>query len=56
MRDEATVVGDRVAALKEDWHLHAVRESRVCRFSLGFLAGSAGSLIVCLVAFLGRQP
>ena len=43
MRDEGTVVGDRVAALKEAGHLNAVRESRVRRFVLGFLTGSAGA-------------
>jgi len=29
MRDEPTVVGDRVAALKEPSHLNAIRELRV---------------------------
>src|ERR1700732_5494669 len=54
MRYEATAVGDGVVALKEARHLNAVRESRVRRFPLGFLTGSAGALIVCVVVFLGR--
>ena len=54
MRDEAAVVGERVAAFKEAWHLNAVRESRVRRFLLGFLTRSAGALIVWLVVLLGR--
>src|SRR6202165_640889 len=54
MRDEATAVGDRVAALKETWHLYTIAESRVLRYLLGFLTGSAGALIVWLVVLLGR--
>src|ERR1700680_4116114 len=55
MRDEAAaVVGERVAALKESWHLNTVRESRVLRYLLGFLTGSAGALIVWVVVLLGR--
>src|ERR1700730_18579005 len=54
MRYEATTVGDRVAALKEAWHLIAVPKSPVRRFPLGFLTGSAGALIVWLVVLLGR--
>src|ERR1700687_718926 len=46
VRDEAAVVGERVAALKEAWHLNAVRESRVRRFLLGFLTRSAGGRTV----------
>src|ERR1700732_5257924 len=51
---QATAVGDRVAALKEAWHLNAVPESPARRFALGLLTGSAGALIVCLVVLLGR--
>src|SRR6202171_2272685 len=54
MRYEATAFGDRVAALGEAWHLNAVPESPVRRFSLGFLTVSAGALIVSLVVLLGR--
>src|ERR1700722_4699299 len=54
MRDEATVVGDRVAALKEAWHLKAISESRALRFLLGFVTGWAGALIVSVVVLLGR--
>src|SRR6202011_4373182 len=54
MRNEAAVVGERVAALKEPWHWNALRESRVRRFLLGFLTGSAGALIVWVVVLLGR--
>src|SRR3979490_3138270 len=54
MRDEAAVVGERVAALKEQWYLNAFRESRVRRFLLGFLTGSAHALIVWVVVLLGR--
>src|SRR6202023_3403165 len=53
MRCEATAVGDRVAPLKEAWHLNAVPESPVRRFPLGFLTGSAGALVVWLVVLLG---
>jgi mono/diheme cytochrome c family protein len=53
MRYEATAVGDRVAALKEAWHLNAVPKSPVRRFPLGFLTGSAGARIVWLVALFG---
>src|ERR1700686_1469911 len=53
MRDEATSVGDRIAALKQAWHLNAVPESPMRKFSLGFLTGSAGALIVWLVVLLG---
>src|SRR5260370_42489221 len=35
--------------------LNAIRESRVRRFSAGFLTGSARTLIVCLVELLGRH-
>jgi len=51
MRDEATEVSVRVAALKADWHLNAVRESSVRRFLLGFLTGSVGVLIVWITVF-----
>src|ERR1700676_2995739 len=54
MKYEATAVGDRVAALKQAWHLNAVPESPVRRFSLRFLTGSAGTLIVWLVVLFGR--
>src|ERR1700724_3617902 len=54
MREEATVVGDRVAALKEPWHLKVISESRALRFPLGFLTGSAGALIVCVGVFFCR--
>ena len=54
MRDEVAVVDERVAALKEAWHLNAVRESRVRRFVLEFLTGSAGALILWVVVLLGR--
>ena len=54
MRYEATAVGDRVAALKEAWHLNAVPDSPVRRFPRGFLTGLAGAFIVCLVVLLGR--
>ena len=47
------MIGDRLVALKEAWHLNAVHESPVRRFILGFL-GSAGLLAVCLVMILGR--
>src|SRR5882762_3103982 len=53
MRDEAAVVGERVAALKEAGHVKAVRESRVRRFLVRFLTGSAGAVIVWVVVFLG---
>ena len=53
MRYEATAVDDRVATVKEVWHMNAVRESPVRRFILGFL-GSAGVLIVWVVVLLGR--
>ena len=53
MRDEATVVGDRVAALQEPWHLNAIGPSRVLRFPLGFLTGWAGAFIVWVVVLLG---
>jgi hypothetical protein len=51
MRDEATEVGVEVAALKEDSHLNAVRESSVRRFLLGILTGSVGVLIVWIMLF-----
>src|ERR1700730_6777464 len=54
MRDEANVVGNRVAALKEPWHLNAIGESRVLRFLFGFQTGWAGALIVWVVVLLGR--
>src|ERR1700676_2269522 len=54
MRDEATAVGDRVAALKETWHLDTIAESPVLRYRLGFLTGSAGGRIIWLVVLLGR--
>src|SRR5258707_1641094 len=53
MRYEATAVGDRVAALKQAWHLNVVPKSPVRRFSLRFLKGSAGALIVWLVVLPG---
>jgi mono/diheme cytochrome c family protein len=53
MRYEATAVGDRVAALKQAWHLNAVPESPVRRFPLRFLAGPAGASIVWLVVLFG---
>ena len=53
MRDEATVVGDRVAALQEPWHLNAIGQSRVLRFPLGFLTEWAGPFIVWVVVLLG---
>src|ERR1700732_480355 len=53
MRDEATVVGDRVTALREPWHLNAIGQSRVLRFLLGFLTGWAGAFIVWVVVLLG---
>src|ERR1700756_217449 len=54
MRYEWTAAGDRVAAPKRTWRLNAVIESPRRRFSLGFLAGSAGALIVLwLVALFG---
>jgi mono/diheme cytochrome c family protein len=53
MRYEATAVGDRVAALKEAWHLNAVPKSPVRRFPLGLLTGSAGARLVWLVALFG---
>src|ERR1700692_528615 len=52
MRYEATAVGDRVAAVKEAWHVNAVPGSPVRRFLLRFLTGSAGALIVWLVVLL----
>jgi Cytochrome C oxidase, cbb3-type, subunit III/Putative MetA-pathway of phenol degradation len=51
MRDEATEVGVRVAALKEDLHLDPVRELSVRRFLLGILTGSVGVLIVWIMLF-----
>jgi hypothetical protein len=54
MRDEAPVVGERLAALKEAWHSNAVLESRVRRYLLRFLTGSALALIVWVVALLGH--
>src|ERR1700719_81170 len=54
MRDEATVVGDRVAVLKEAWHLKAISQSRALRFLLGFVTGWACALIVWVVTLLGR--
>ena len=54
MRYEETAVCDRVAPRKEAWHLIAVPKSPVRRFPLGFLTGSARTLIVCLVVLLGR--
>src|SRR5216684_3531743 len=54
MRHEATAVGDGVAALKEAWHLNTIGESRLLRYLLGFLTGSAGALIVWVVVPLGR--
>src|ERR1700733_8226378 len=54
MRDEAAVVGEGVAALKEARHRNAVRESRVRTLLLAFLAGSAGLFIVWGVVLLGR--
>ena len=54
MRYVATEIVNKVAALKQAWHLNAVSESPVRRFSLRFLTGSAGALIVSLVVFLGR--
>src|SRR5258708_7596997 len=53
MRYEATAVGDRVAALKQSWHLNVVPKSPVRRFALRFLTGSAGALIVWLVVLPG---
>jgi len=53
MRDEATVVGDRVAALQEPWHLNAIGQSRLLRFPLGFLTGWASAFIVWVVVLLG---
>src|SRR5712672_1531285 len=53
MRVDATAVGDRVAALKEAWHVNAVAGSPLRRFLLGFLTGSAGPLIVWLAVLLG---
>ena len=52
--DNAAVFGERVTALKEAWHLNAIRESRVRTLLLGFLTGSAGALIVWVVVLLGR--
>jgi mono/diheme cytochrome c family protein len=46
MRNEAAVVGEKVAALTEAWHFNGIRESRVRRFLLGILTGSAGAVIV----------
>jgi hypothetical protein len=54
MRDEATAIGDRVAALKEPWYLNAIGESRVFRFLLGFVMAWAGALIVWVAVLLGR--
>ena len=54
MRDAATEFSVRIAALKEDRHLNAVRESSVRRFFLGFLRESVGVLIVWVVVLLGR--
>jgi len=53
MRYEAAAVGDRVAPTKEAWHLNAVLESPVRRFSKWFLTGSAVALIVWLVVLVG---
>src|SRR5580700_8796340 len=54
MRDEAAVVGEGVAALKEAPHPNTARESRMRTLLLAFLAGSAGLFIVWVVVFLGR--
>src|SRR3984957_17691263 len=54
MRDEAAVVGEAVAALKEARHPNTVRESRLRTLLLAFLTGSAGLFMVWVVAFLGR--
>jgi mono/diheme cytochrome c family protein len=54
MRDEAVVVGEGVAALKEARHPNTARESRMRTLLLAFLAGSAGLFIVWVVVFLGR--
>src|ERR1700704_5882268 len=53
MRDEAAVVGKRVAALQEAGGLNAFRELRVRRFVLGILTGSGCVLIVWVVVLLG---
>ena len=54
MRYAATAVRDRVATVKEAWHLNAVPESPVRKSPLRFLTGSAGALILWLVVLLGR--
>src|SRR5260370_34200100 len=54
MRDESAAVGERVVPLKEAWRLSGVHESRLRRFFLGALTGSAGALIVWLVVLLWR--
>src|ERR1700686_3291012 len=54
MRDESAAVGERVVPPKEAWRLSGVHESRVRRFFLGALTGSAGALIKrLLVIFCG---
>src|SRR5260370_41894568 len=53
MRYEAAAVGERVATLKQSWHLNDVPELPVRRFPLRFLRGSAGVLIVWTVVLLG---
>src|SRR5258708_1233703 len=53
MSYEATAVGDRVAALKQAWHLNVFPKSLVRRFPLRFLTGSAGALVVWLVVLPG---
>src|SRR6202140_2607078 len=54
MRDESAAVGERVVPPKEAWRLSGVHESRVRRFFLGALTGSAGALIVWLFVLFGR--
>src|SRR5260370_40576097 len=54
MRDESAAVGESVVPLKEAWRLSGVHESRLRRFFLGALTGSAGALTVWLVVLLGR--
>src|SRR6267154_3546933 len=53
MKYGAAALRDRVAALKQSWHLNAVPELSVRRFPLRFLTGSAGAFVASLVVLPG---
>src|ERR1700676_1538073 len=53
MRDEAAVIAEEIAALKEDRHWNTFRESLVARGLPGFVKGSAGFLILWVVMLFG---